>query len=159
MAILGTCMAGMLSWHGHAAGISLRAFPNEEPCHRSRIRILLWCYRRRLVQCLCSFGAQDSIHQRNRKQDLWLSPAVILSIGAVMTFVSLLFSPETKDLELAEVEQQRTPDCPAGSVMCPLRLFATSSALPESEEHLPLGCAAATMGVFSASTMGAAVRK
>jgi MFS family permease len=37
------------------------------------------------------------------KQDLWLSPAVILSIGAVMTFVSLIFSPETKDLELSEI--------------------------------------------------------
>lgn len=37
------------------------------------------------------------------KQDMWLSPAVILTIGSVMTFVSLLFSPETKQLELDEV--------------------------------------------------------
>lgn len=37
------------------------------------------------------------------KQDMWLSPAVILTIGAIMTFVSLLFSPETKDLELSAV--------------------------------------------------------
>ena len=37
------------------------------------------------------------------KQDMWLSPAVILTIGAVMTFVSLLYSPETKHLELNEV--------------------------------------------------------
>ena len=37
------------------------------------------------------------------KQDLWLSPAVILSIGAVLTFVSLLFSPETKKIELSAV--------------------------------------------------------
>jgi hypothetical protein len=36
-------------------------------------------------------------------QDLWLSPAVILTVGAVMTFVSLLFSPETKQLHLDEV--------------------------------------------------------
>jgi len=36
--------------------------------------------------------------------DLWLSPSVILTVGAVMTFASLLFSPETKDLELSEVE-------------------------------------------------------
>ncbi len=35
--------------------------------------------------------------------DLWLSPSVVLTVGAVMTFVSLLFSPETKDLELSEV--------------------------------------------------------
>lgn len=38
------------------------------------------------------------------KQDMWLSPAVILTIGALMTFGSLLFSPETKDLKLSEVE-------------------------------------------------------
>jgi len=37
------------------------------------------------------------------KQDLWLSPAVILTIGSIMTFASLLFSPETKDLHLDEV--------------------------------------------------------
>ena len=39
-------------------------------------------------------------------KDLWLSPAVILSIGAIMTWVSLLFSPETKDLELDEVGEK-----------------------------------------------------
>ena len=38
------------------------------------------------------------------KQDMWLSPAVILTIGALMTFGSLLFSPETKDLKLSAVE-------------------------------------------------------
>jgi MFS family permease len=37
------------------------------------------------------------------KQDMWLSPAIILTIGALLTFGSLLFSPETKDLELSEV--------------------------------------------------------
>jgi MFS family permease len=38
------------------------------------------------------------------KQDLWLSPAVILTIGALMTIGSLFFSPETKDLHLDEVK-------------------------------------------------------
>ncbi len=37
-------------------------------------------------------------------EDLWLSPSVVLTVGAVMTFCSLLYSPETKDLELSEVE-------------------------------------------------------
>ncbi|HYA43388.1 MAG TPA: MFS transporter [Syntrophobacteraceae bacterium] len=37
------------------------------------------------------------------KQDLWLSPAVVLTIGAAMTFVSLLFSPETRELELSTI--------------------------------------------------------
>ncbi|MGZ4822587.1 MAG: MFS transporter [Terriglobales bacterium] len=37
------------------------------------------------------------------KQDMWLSPAVVLTAGSVMAFVSLLFSPETKHLSLDEV--------------------------------------------------------
>src|SRR5208283_2313779 len=37
------------------------------------------------------------------KQDMWLSPALILSVGAIMTFSSLWFSPETRDLHLDEV--------------------------------------------------------
>jgi len=45
------------------------------------------------------------------KQDMWLSPAVVLTFGAVMTFVSLLYSPETKHLELDEVgERERASD-------------------------------------------------
>ena len=36
--------------------------------------------------------------------DLWLSPSVILTIGAIMTFASMLCSPETKDLELSQVD-------------------------------------------------------
>ncbi len=44
------------------------------------------------------------------KQDMWLSPAVVLTVGAAMTFISLKFSPETKDLHLDEVGEQR----PAG---------------------------------------------
>jgi MFS family permease len=38
------------------------------------------------------------------KQDLWLSPAVILTVGAVMTAISLLFSPETRSIKLDEVK-------------------------------------------------------
>ncbi len=38
------------------------------------------------------------------KGDLWLSPAVILTVGALMTIGSLYFSPETKDLHLDEVK-------------------------------------------------------
>jgi hypothetical protein len=42
---------------------------------------------------------------------MWLSPAVILTIGAIMTFVSLLYSPETKDLQLEDVgERERASD-------------------------------------------------
>jgi MFS family permease len=35
--------------------------------------------------------------------ELWLSASSVLTLGAAMTFVSLLFSPETKHLELSEV--------------------------------------------------------
>ena len=38
------------------------------------------------------------------KDDLWLSPAVILTIGALMTFGSMWVSPETKHLKLSEVD-------------------------------------------------------
>jgi len=35
--------------------------------------------------------------------ELWLSASIALTIGAVITFISLMFSPETKDVELSEV--------------------------------------------------------
>jgi len=34
---------------------------------------------------------------------MWLSPGIIVIIGAIMTFSSLIFSPETKDLVLSEI--------------------------------------------------------
>jgi hypothetical protein len=34
---------------------------------------------------------------------MWLSPAVIVTIGALMTFGSMWVSPETKDIKLSEV--------------------------------------------------------
>lgn len=37
------------------------------------------------------------------KQDMWLSPAVVLTVGACLTYASLFFSPETKELELSLV--------------------------------------------------------
>jgi hypothetical protein len=45
------------------------------------------------------------------KQDMWLSPAVILTIGAAMTFLSLWYSPETKHLQLQDVgERERVSE-------------------------------------------------
>ena len=41
---------------------------------------------------------------------MWLSPAVILTIGAMMTIGSLFFSPETKHLELHEVGNDPTEE-------------------------------------------------
>ena len=56
-----------------------------------------------MVQRLCPWAHKIPFIGAIEKQDLWLSPAVILTVGAIMTFVSLLFSPETKNLELDEV--------------------------------------------------------
>jgi MHS family proline/betaine transporter-like MFS transporter len=39
-------------------------------------------------------------------QDLWLSAAVILVIGSILTFISALFSPEMKGLELDDVKDE-----------------------------------------------------
>jgi hypothetical protein len=33
-------------------------------------------------------------------EDMWLSPAVVLTIGSVMTFCALLYSPETRGIDL-----------------------------------------------------------
>lgn len=43
------------------------------------------------------------IAQIEGENELWLSASVVLTIGAVITFVSLYFSPETRDVELSEV--------------------------------------------------------
>ena len=55
------------------------------------------------------------------KGDMWLSPAVILTIGAIMTFVSLIFSPETKGLALSDISDgvavsQELPKVPSQAV-------------------------------------------
>ncbi len=42
--------------------------------------------------------------------DLWLSPAVVLTVGAAITFLSLLYGPETKDLELSHVDALRSDE-------------------------------------------------
>jgi MFS transporter, MHS family, proline/betaine transporter len=106
MAILGTCMAGMLklAW-GMLPAYLCERFPTETRAtgvgfgYSSGAIVGAWFNVYVLLAHKIPFISAIE------KQDLWLSPAVILSIGAVMTFVSLLFSPETKDLELAEVGQ------------------------------------------------------
>jgi hypothetical protein len=35
---------------------------------------------------------------------LWLSASAVLTIGAIITFISLLFSPETKDFDLRRLD-------------------------------------------------------
>jgi MHS family proline/betaine transporter-like MFS transporter len=114
MAILGTCMAGLLklAW-GIVPAYLCERFPTSRRAtgvgfgYSSGAIIGAW------------FGAyvwwahKIPIIARIEKQDIWLSPAVILTIGAAMTFGSLFFSSETKDLKLDEVGQTRVVDEPA----------------------------------------------
>ena len=39
------------------------------------------------------------------REDMWLSPAVVLVVGAIMCFFAMLCSPETKDLDLSEIKE------------------------------------------------------
>lgn len=41
--------------------------------------------------------------------ELWLSASTILTIGATITFLSLLASPETKDLKLSDIGVEAKP--------------------------------------------------
>jgi MFS family permease len=104
LAILGTTMAAMLklAWGVIPAYLSER-FPTG---HRA-LGVGLGYSSGALL------GAWFSVYvwwahklpfiQAIEKQDLWLSPSLVLTVGAIMTFASLLFSPETKDLELSAV--------------------------------------------------------
>jgi len=109
MAILGTCMAGMLKL---AWGIVPAYLCERFPTNR-RAAGVGFGYSAGAI-----LGAWFPIYtlwihtnvgfiRRIEGQDTWLSPAVILTIGAIMTFVSLLYSPETKNLTLDEVGTQR----------------------------------------------------
>jgi MFS family permease len=104
MAVLGTTMAGMLKL---AWGIVPAYLCERFPTKRRAVGVgfgyssgallgagfswyVWWAHRIPFISAI-------------EKQDMWLSPAVILTVGAAMTFVSLLYSPETKDLELCDV--------------------------------------------------------
>jgi len=111
-AVLGCCMAGMLklAW-GVVPAYLCERFPTKRRAAGvgfgySAGAILgawfplytLWAHKIPFVQSI-------------EGKDTWLSPAVVLTIGSIMTFCSLLFSPETKDLHLDEVgEKERASD-------------------------------------------------
>jgi MFS family permease len=105
MAVLGTCMAGMLklAW-GIVPAYLCERFPTSRRAagvgfgYSSGALIGAW------FGVYVWWAHKIPFISAIEKQDLWLSPAVILTIGSVMTFVSLLYSPETKDLALAEVD-------------------------------------------------------
>lgn len=108
MAIVGTCMAGMLklAW-GVVPAYLCERFPTKRRAAGvgfgySAGAILgawfpvytLWAHNIPFIRAI-------------EGKDIWLSPAVILTIGSILTFVSLLYSPETKNLHLDEVGEQQ----------------------------------------------------
>ncbi len=107
LAILGTTMAAMLKL---AWGIIPAYLAERFPTKRRAVGVGLGYSSGALL------GAWFSVYvwwahnvpfiQSIEGQDMWLSPSLVLTVGALMTFVSLLFSPETKDLELSEVGEK-----------------------------------------------------
>lgn len=101
IALIGTVMAGMLKL---AWGVVPSYLSERFPTKRRAVGVGFGYSSGALI------GAWFSIYvwwahsipfiKAIEGDDMWLSPAVILTIGAVMTFVSLIFSPETKDVEL-----------------------------------------------------------
>jgi hypothetical protein len=69
--------------------------------------------------------ARSALLLRLKNSTLWLSPAVILTISPVMTFVSLWYSPETKHLQLHEAgERERASDPAKDPTGLPDTVFA-----------------------------------
>ena len=110
LALLGCCMAGMLKL---AWGIVPAYLCERFPTGRRAAGVGFGYSSGALLGAWFGYYAwlahKIPFIAKIEGQDLWLSPAVILTIGSVMTFLSLLFSPETKHLELAEVgEMEKT---------------------------------------------------
>jgi MHS family proline/betaine transporter-like MFS transporter len=107
MAILGCCMAGMLklSW-GMLPAYLCERFPTKTRATGVGFGYSAGALLGAWFNIYVLMAHKIPFINAIEKQDLWLSPAVILTIGAIMTFVSLLFSPETKDLELDEVGEK-----------------------------------------------------
>lgn len=101
LAVAGTTMAAMLKL---AWGIVPAYLSERFPTRRRAVGVGLGYSSGALL------GAWFSIYvwwahsipfiKKIEGEDMWLSPAVILTIGSVMTFLSLLYSPETKGINL-----------------------------------------------------------
>ena len=107
LAILGCCMAGMLKL---AWGIVPAYLCERFPTKRRAAGVGFGYSAGAIVGAWFPFyvlwAHKISFIHAIEGQDTWLSPAVVLTVGAIMTFVSLLFSPETKQLQLDEVGEK-----------------------------------------------------
>jgi MFS transporter, MHS family, proline/betaine transporter len=117
MALLGTCMAAMLklAW-GIVPAFLCERFPTKVRAsgvgfgYSSGALLGAW------FGLYVWWAHQIPFIQNIEGLDLWLSPAAVLTAGAVMTFISLLFTPETKDLRLEQVGQSEKKAHPAKRV-------------------------------------------
>jgi MFS family permease len=112
LAILGTCMAGMLklAW-GIVPAYLCERFPTKRRAAGVGFGYSAGAILGAWFPIYVLWAHKIPFIHNIEGQDTWLSPAVILTIGAIMTFVSLLYSPETKHLQLDEVgEKERAAD-------------------------------------------------
>jgi len=104
LALLGCCMAGMLklAW-GMLPAYLCERFPTKTRATGVGFGYSAGALLGAWFNIYVLMAHKIPFISNIEKQDMWLSPAVILTIGAIMTFISLLFSPETKHLDLDEV--------------------------------------------------------
>lgn len=116
MAVLGTCMAAMLklAW-GVVPAYLCERFPTSRRAagvgfgYSSGALLGAW------FGIYVGWAHKIPFIAHIEKQDMWLSPAVILTIGSIMTISALFFSPETKHLHLHEVGLEASPIAEAAS--------------------------------------------
>jgi MFS transporter, MHS family, proline/betaine transporter len=104
MALLGCCMAGMLklAWGIVPAYLSER-FPTARRAAGVGFGYSSGALLGAGFSTYALLAHRIPFIARYEGQDMWLSPAVVLTIGSIMTFFSLLYSPETKNLHLDQV--------------------------------------------------------
>ncbi|MGA3175649.1 MAG: MFS transporter [Syntrophorhabdales bacterium] len=104
LAIVGTVMAGMLKL---AWGVVPAYLSERFPTRRRAVGVGFGYSAGALIGAGFSlyvwWAHNISFIRSVEGQDMWLSPAVILTVGAIITFVSLMYSPETKGIELSDV--------------------------------------------------------
>ena len=104
LAVAGTVMAAMLKL---AWGVVPAYLSERFPTRRRAVGVGFGYSAGALIGAWFSlyvwWAHNISFIRSIEKQDMWLSPAVILTIGSIITFVSLVYSPETKAINLSDV--------------------------------------------------------
>lgn len=109
MAVVGCCMAGMLklAW-GIVPAYLCERFPTKRRAAGVGFGYSAGAIIGAWFPIYTLWAHNIPFIQRIEGKDIWLSPAVVLTVGSIMTFASLLFSPETKHLHLDEVGETKS---------------------------------------------------